>query len=152
VERARAGNPRVDPFLAGAALYAFLPSLGPAEPSLAAPPPAGRLSGLPIRQLWLAARRTADQYELGALAALAGTPNPRARAGLTRLAAASLLRKAGIPEVTARLRALEITAEEDFLTVRGLKLSEPELLALLQGVLLPQAAQDAGDADARRGN
>ena len=91
----------------------------------------------------------ADQYELSALAALAGTPNPRALAGLVRLAAASLLRKASIPEVLARLRALEITADGDGLTVRGLKLSEPELLALLQGALLPRAA---GDADARRGD
>jgi hypothetical protein len=111
-----------------------------------------------MHQLWLAARREADQYELGALASLAGTPNPRALAALVRLAAAALLRKASIPEVVARLRALEITAEAEGLTVRGLKLSETELLALLRGALLPQTAQaaedagDAGDADARSGD
>lgn len=143
VERARAGDPRVGPFLAGAALYACLPALGTAQS------PAGEVSGLPMHQLWLAARREADHYEVSALAALAGTPNPRALAGLVRLAAASLLRKAGIPEVLARLRALEITADGDGLTVRGFMLSEPELLALLQGALLPRAA---GDADARRGD
>ena len=143
VERARAGDPRVGPFLAGAALYACLPALGTAQP------PAGKVSGLPMRQLWLAARREADQYELGALASLAGTPNPRALASLVNLAAAALLRKASIPEVVARLRALEITADTGGLTVRGLKLSEPELLALLQGVLLPLAA---GDANARSGD
>ncbi len=147
VERARAGDPRVGPFLAGAALYACLPGLGTAQPA------AGEVSGLPMHQLWLAARREADQYELGALAALAGMPNPRALAGLVRLAAASLLRKASIPEVAARLRGLEITVEADGLTVRGLKLSEPELLALLQSALLPRAGQAAqGDADARRGD
>jgi hypothetical protein len=145
VERARASDPRVGPFLAGAALYACLPA-------------AGKVSGLPMHQLWLAARREADQYELGALASLAGTPNPRALAALVRLAAAALLRKASIPEVVARLRALEITAEAEGLTVRGLKLSETELLALLRGALLPQTAQaaedagDAGDADARSGD
>ena len=117
VERARAGDPRVGPFLAGAALYACLPSRGVAKPA------AGAASGLPMHQLWLAARREGDHYELGALAALAGTPNPRALASLVRLAAAAWLRKASIPEVLARLRALEITADADGLTVRGLRLS-----------------------------
>jgi hypothetical protein len=136
VERARAGDPRVGPFLAGAALYACLPA-------------AGAASGLPMHQLWLAARREGDHYELGALAALAGTPNPRALASLVRLAAAAWLRKASIPEVLARLRALEITADADGLTVRGLRLAEAELLALLQGVLRPAVGEDT---DARRGD
>jgi len=42
-----------------------------------------------------------EQYELGALAALAGEPNARALAALVRLASGRLLRKAGVPEVTA---------------------------------------------------
>jgi hypothetical protein len=137
VERARADDPRIAPFLAGAALYACLPSLSVAKPA------AGGTGGLPLRELWLAARRQGDGYELGALAALAGEPNARALTGLVRLAAAAWLRKAGIPEVTARLRALEIVVEADGLAVRGLRLSEAELLALLQGVLLPPT-EDAG--------
>jgi hypothetical protein len=144
---ARASDPRVDPFLAGATLYARLPAIPGAGPGSG---PAGQAGGLPLRELWLAARREADQYELGAVASLVRTadgalPNPRALAGLVRLAAASLLRKAGIPEVAARLRALEIAADADGLTVRGLRLSQAELLALLQGALL-------GDDDARSGD
>ena len=138
VQRASAGDPRVGPFLAGSALYACLPTMPP-----------GVARWLPVRELWLAGRRQQDQYELCVLAALSGELNARALAGLVRLVAASLLRKAGIPEVLARLRALEISADGDGLTVRGFMLSEPELLALLQGALLPRAA---GDADARRGD
>jgi hypothetical protein len=134
VERARAGDPRVGPFLAGAALFACLPLPGV---------PAGVL---PVRQLWLAARREGEGYELGALAALAGAPeapNARALASLVRLAAASWLRKAGIAEVPARLRALEVTVEADVLAARGLRLSEAELQALLLDRLRP-ASEDAG--------
>jgi hypothetical protein len=134
VERAREEEPQAGLFLAGAALYAFLPML----PSrIANRGEAG--GGLPVRELWLAARRAQDQYELGALAALAspaaGAPSePVARAltGLVRLAAASWLRKAGIPEVAARLRAMEIEMQAGGLIVRGLSLSEAELLALFQ--------------------
>jgi hypothetical protein len=147
VERTRADDPRVDPFLAGAALYAFLPAAG--EASVAEP-----AGGLPVRELWLAARHEQDQYDLGALAALTpavgapDAPSARALTVLVRLAAAAWLRKAGIPEVAARLRAMEIEVDAGGLTVRGLRLAEAELLALLQGVL----RSPAEDSDARGGD
>jgi len=138
VERARASDPRVDPFLAGAALYAFLPG-----------PPAGAGPGLPLRQVWLAARRDGEHYELGALAALAGEPSPRALASLVRLAAAAWLRRAGVSDVAGRLRALEIGIEGDALSLRGLRLGEAELLSALEAWVLPPAGEDAG---AQRGD
>jgi hypothetical protein len=141
MERAREEEPRAGPFLAGASLYAFLPMMtGSTSP--------GEAPSLALRALWLAARRRQDQYELGALAALASTaagapsePGARALTGLVRLAAAGWLRKAGIPEVAARLRAMEIEVAAGGLTVRGLSLSEAELLALLQRTLRPAAAE-----------
>jgi hypothetical protein len=157
VERARGEEPRVEPLLAGAALYAFAPlgRIGPAG--------ATAVGGLPVRALWLTARRGQDRYELGALAALEGSPgrsppsatdgaaapNARALTGLVRLAAASLLRKAGIPEVAARLRAMEVEVDGGLLGLRGLSLSEAELLALLRGYLAPAAVEGSG---ARRGD
>ncbi len=144
VELAREQDPRVGPLLAGAVLYAFLPAAAKPAGEREATPPAG---GLPLRELWLAVHRAQDQYELGALAALAGAPNERALTALVRLAAAGWLRKAGIAEVAARLRALDIEVEEGGLSVRGLRLAEPEMLALLRSVLPP-----AGGSDARGGD
>jgi hypothetical protein len=153
VERARADDPRAGPFLAGAALYACLPSRRVAEP--AGSGEGGAAGVLPLasplfamRMLWLAARRQGEQYELGVLAVLAGEPNARALAGLVRLVAAAWLRKAGVPEVTARLRALDIAVDAGGLAVRGLRLSEKELLALLRGGL----PLGTGGAGARSGN
>jgi hypothetical protein len=135
VESARASDARVAALLAGAAWYAFLPSL--------APDAGGEARGLPLRELWLAGRREGDRYELGARAALAGAPeqpSARALAGLVRLAAAAWLRKAGIPDVAARLREMEIAVEAGSLEARGLRLSEAELRAALASWL--PAAED----------
>ena len=146
VERAREQDPQVGPFLAGAALYAFLPMPGTGG-AAGASGAADKGGGLPVRELWLAAYRGQDQYELGARAALAPAPaeqpNARALTGLIRLAAAGWLRKAGIPEVAARLRAMDIEVQAGGLTVRGLRLAEPEMLALLQNLLGP-AVEDSG--------
>ncbi len=145
VELARGQEPQAGAFLAGASLYAFLPSLPP--PSSSAP-----AGGLPVRELWLAAQRGQDQYELRALVALAptaaGEPNARALTALVRLAVAGWLRKAGIPEVAARLRAMDIEVQAGALSARGLRLAEPEVLALLQGALGPAVE----DSDARGGD
>jgi hypothetical protein len=162
VELAREQDPRVGPFLSGAALWAFLPAVaaggGAAGSAGAGGGTAGSAGGgLPLRELWLAAQRGQGQYELGALASLrgapgsiaagAGAPSARALTALVRLAAAGWLRKAGIPEVAARLRAMDVEVQEGGLTVRGLRLAEPEMLALLQSVL-----PAAGGPDARGGD
>jgi hypothetical protein len=153
VELVRDKDPRVGPLLAGAALYAFLPAAAGAAGE------AGGGGGLPVRELWLAAQRGEGleyrgstpgqnpprrQYELSLLASLAGpsggepgAPNPRALTALVRLVAAGWLRKAGIPEVAARLRQMEVEVNAGGLAVRGLRLAEPELLALLQSALQP---------------
>lgn len=144
VELAREQDPRVGPLLAGAVLYVFLPAAAKRAGEQEATPAGG---SLPFRALWLTAHRRQDQYELGALAALAGTPNKRALIGLVRLAAAGWLRKAGIPEVAARLRAMDIEVEEGGLSVRGLRLTEPEMRALLQSVLPPTGGSDARGGD-----
>lgn len=148
VERAREQEPQVGPFLADAVLYACLPSLGAGAE--------GGAGGLPLRGLWLAVRREQNQYELGVLAALARAPaddpeegpapDASALANLVRLALASQLRKAHIPGVAARLRATQIEVGAEELTVRGLRLSEAELLALLRDGL------GAEGADARGGD
>jgi hypothetical protein len=148
VERARGEEPKVELLLAGAALYAFAP-LG--RFAAAGAEAEGRL---PVRALWLAARRGPagqspgqDPYELSALAVLESppeapdAPNARALTGLVRLAAASWLRKAGIPEVAARLRAMQVEVSAGMLSLRGLRLSEAELLALLRGSFAPSAAE-----------
>jgi len=132
VERAREEDPQANRLLAGAAAYAYLPAL-----------PAG--VSLPLRSAWVAARREGDQYELDVLAALAGEPNPRALAGLVRLAAAAWLRLAGLPDIVGRLRALQIEAGGGSVMVRGLRLSEAELLSALQAWVHPEA-REAGDA------
>ncbi len=154
VELARAQDPRVDPLLSGAALYAFLPAAGAAAEG-AAGAEAGRApSLLPLGALWLAAQRRQDQYELAALATMpaglpgaAGPSGARALTALVRLAAAGWLRKAGIPEVAARLRAMEVEVREDSLSVRGLRLAEAEMLALLRGLLAPTGGSDARGGD-----
>jgi hypothetical protein len=142
VERARAQDPRAEDFLAGAAAWAWLPSLA------AKPAGGGAGSGmtLPLGSAWFAARRDGAEYELSGLAALAVEVNPRVLAGAVRLAAAALLRKAGLPDVVGRLRAMEVEVVADSIAVRGLRLSEAEVLSAAKALFGPRTGEAANAA------
>jgi hypothetical protein len=143
VQRVLAENPPAAAFVTGAAAWAWLPLGGEAASSL--PGSAAPGTALPLRSAWFAARREGGLYELEARAELAGQASPRALAAAVRLAAASLLRRAGLPELVAHLRAMEVAVEGQSLVVRGLRLSEEETLSLLKSLVRPR--REAADAD-----
>ena len=105
--------------LAGSDLYAFLPTLPPA------------LGQLPLYSLWLAARRQGEGYTLGALALLDQEPDPRVMLNVVRLAAAAVMRKAGLANVAERLKELEVRVSGRTVVVSGLSLGRGELLQML---------------------
>jgi hypothetical protein len=117
--------------LAGSLLYAYLPEV----PASAGAPP-----GLPLSDLWLAVRREAERYVVGALATLAEEQSPRVLLNVVRLAAAAWLRKAGVQDLAPRLKALEVEVSGRTVVVRGLSLGEGELLRALG--LGPRAASE----------
>ncbi len=110
--------------LAGSDLYAFLPAL---------PPALSETAQFPLTNLWLAARRQGDGYALGALALLDREPDPRSFLMVARLAAAAVMRKAGLGDVVDRLKELEVKVSGRTVAVSGLSLGQDELLQVLGG-------------------
>jgi hypothetical protein len=108
--------------LAGSDLYAFLPVL---------PAAWGQAAQLPFSCLWLSARRHEDGYALGALALLEREPDPRLVLNVVRLAAAAVMRKAGLANVAERLKELEVKTSGRTVAVSGLILGRGELLQML---------------------
>ena len=108
--------------LAGSDLYAFLPVL---------PPALGQAAQLPIYSLWLAARRQGDGFTFGALALLDREPDPDSVLRVVRLAAAALMRRAGLANLVERLKELEVEVSGRTVAVSGLSLSREELLRML---------------------
>jgi len=101
--------------------------------------------GLPIREVWLEARRTADRYDLTGTCNAASERDARSLVLLVRLALVTWLRAQGLSDVPGRLKNVAIAADGPQVKLSGLSFGKDEIVAILLALAgSPAAAGGAG--------
>ncbi len=103
------------------------------------------LQALAVEQAWLSAEAQEDGYRLDVVLRLAEAGNPAAIENLLRLALILWMRRTGIEDPAARLRALSISVDQGLARIESLRLSEEQLVALLASFL--PASLPAGEEE-----
>jgi hypothetical protein len=94
-------------------------------------------AALPIREVWLEARRTADRYEVEGTCNTASERDARSLVLLVRLALVAWMRSQELADVSGRLRNVTVAADGLQVKLAGLSFGKdeiaPVLLALAAG-------------------
>jgi hypothetical protein len=104
----------------------------------------GASSGLalPIREVWLEARRTADRYDLTGTCNAASERDARSLVLLVRLALVTWLRGQGLSDVPGRLKNVAIAADGPQVKLSGLAFGKDEIVAILLALVGTRAAAE----------
>jgi hypothetical protein len=105
---------------------------------------------LPILEVWLEARRTADRYEIAGTCNTASERDARSLVLLLRLGLVTWMRTQGLADVSGRLKSVTVAAEGLQVKVAGLSFGQdeivPVLLALAGGSKAASGAPGSGGA------
>jgi len=92
-------------------------------------------AALPIREVWLDARRTADRYDVAGTCNTATERDARSLVLLLRLALVAWLRTQNLTDAAERLKAVTVAAEGAQVKLAGLSFTKDELVPLLLSVV-----------------
>jgi hypothetical protein len=100
---------------------------------------------VPIREVWLDARRTGDSYGVSGTCNAASERDARSLVLLIRLGLVAWLKSQNLPDVSARLKTVTVAAEGSQVKLAGLSFSKDELVPVL--LSLAGATGSGGAAD-----
>jgi hypothetical protein len=107
-------------------------------------------AALPIREVWLDVRRTADRYDVAGTCNTATERDARSLVLLARLALVAWMRAQNLPDPIERLKTVTVTSEGAQVKLAGLSFAKDELVPVLlslAGMTAPggwEAAPGAG--------
>jgi hypothetical protein len=110
-------------------LWLYLPELPGGLPGV----PAGGAS-LPIREVWLDVRRTADRYEVAGTCNTTSERDARSLVLLVRLALVAWMRTQGLSDVSGWLKNVTVAADGVQVRLSGLSFGKDEIVPLLLAI------------------
>jgi hypothetical protein len=105
-------------------LVLYLPELPSGFPATAS-------MSVPIREVWLDARRTGDRYEVGGTCNTATERDARSLVLLFRLGLVAWMRAQGLSDVSARLKTVTVAADGLQVKLSGLSFGQDEIVPVL---------------------
>ncbi len=96
---------------------------------------AGAAASLPIREIWLEARRDGDRYLVSGACNTASERDARGVVLVLRLGLVQWLRTQNLPDVSERLKSVTITADGSQVKLAGLSFAKEELVPVLLGLV-----------------
>jgi hypothetical protein len=88
-------------------------------------------AALPIREVWLDARRTADAYEVTGTCNTASERDARSLVLLVRLGLVAWMRSQNLSDVSGRLKSVTVAAEGSQVKLGGLSFAKDEIVPVL---------------------
>lgn len=145
---ARFGAPKMPPMPPEAA-----EGMETADLSLYLPELPGGLAGssgapLPVREVWVEARRTADRYEVTGTFNASSDRDARSLVLLLRLALVAWMRTQGLSDVSGKLKDVTVAADGSRVKVAGLWFGKDEIVPVLLGLAGRGSAGGASPPDA----
>jgi hypothetical protein len=124
--------PEVAEDMESADLLLYLPSL---PSGLGGAAGTGALAAtMPIREVWLAARRDGDRYLVSGVCNTASERDARSVVLLVKLALVQWLRSQNLPDAGERLKAVTVAADGQQVKLAGLAFGKDELVPVLLGM------------------
>jgi hypothetical protein len=128
--------PEVAEDMESADLLLYLPSLpgGLGSAAGGTTAAAGATANVPIREVWLEARRDGDRYLVSGACNTASERDARSDVLLIKLGLVQWLRSQNLPDVSERLKTVTVAADGQQVKLAGLVFGKDELVPLLLGL------------------
>jgi hypothetical protein len=96
---------------------------------------AGATASMPIREIWLEARREGDRYLVSGACNAASERDARGVVLVLRLGLVQWLRTQNLPDVSERLKTVTVAADGSQVKLAGLSFAKEELVPVLLGLV-----------------